>query len=65
MGDGANLVGKNMRLSFGRRVFSAQGVGAIRDDEDILQGFGAHSDQERALSSKSSGVQLREDLLRR
>lgn len=23
------------------------GVGAMRDDEDILKGFGAHSDQER------------------
>ena len=23
------------------------GIGAARDDEDVLKGFGAHSDQER------------------
>ena len=31
----------------GRARCSVYGVGAARDDEDILKGFGAHSDQER------------------
>jgi acetylornithine deacetylase/succinyl-diaminopimelate desuccinylase-like protein len=29
------------------RGVQCYGVGAARDDEDILKGFGAHSDQER------------------
>jgi acetylornithine deacetylase/succinyl-diaminopimelate desuccinylase-like protein len=29
------------------RGLQCYGVGAARDDEDILKGFGAHSDQER------------------
>lgn len=31
------------------RGVQCYGVGAMRDDEDVLKGFGAHSDQERIL----------------
>ena len=29
------------------RGVQCYGIGAMRDDEDVLKGFGAHSDQER------------------
>jgi len=40
------------------RGVQCYGVGAARDDEDVLKGFGAHSDQER-MPEDSVGKHLR------